>query len=109
VRRQARTAVVLVGALIGAGSVAGLPAASGLAAPATPSSAARTITLITGDAVSLAPAGDGRYAATVRPAPGRENISFRTTEAGNGLQVLPLDAPGRTSRSRPAPPPSGSR
>ncbi|GIM96136.1 S8 family serine peptidase [Paractinoplanes toevensis] len=87
-RRKVRTAVVLVGALIGAG----LPATPSLAAPAAPGSgAARAITLITGDVVSLTPAGDGRYAATVRPAPGRENVSFRTTEAGDGLQVLPLD------------------
>jgi subtilisin family serine protease len=98
VRRKPRTAVVLVGALIGAGTVVGLPAVPGLAAPAAHNSAApgsaaaRAITLITGDVVTLAPAGGGRYAATVQPAPGRENIPFRTTEAGDGLQVLPLDA-----------------
>jgi subtilisin family serine protease len=82
---MARTAVVLVGA----GFLVGLPGAAAQAAPG--GGDARAITLITGDVVSLAPAGDGRYAATVRPAPGRENISFRTTEAGDGLQVLPLD------------------
>ncbi|GIF20058.1 subtilisin family serine protease [Actinoplanes tereljensis] len=88
--RKAGTAVVLAGAMVGAGLPA-TPALAVPAAPATSSSAARAITLITGDVVSLAPAGDGRYAATVRPAPGRESISFRTTEAGHGLQVLPLD------------------
>ncbi|WP_239164108.1 S8 family serine peptidase [Actinoplanes palleronii] len=92
-RRRAGTAVILVGALI-----AGLPAAPGRAAPGTPvtpaapGGTARAITLITGDVVSLAPAGEGRYVATVRPAPGREGVAFRTTEAGDGLQVLPLDA-----------------
>ncbi|MEU4237509.1 S8 family serine peptidase [Actinoplanes sp. NPDC026619] len=86
-RGRARTAVVLAGVLVGTGSVAG----PGLAAPVTPGGATRAITLITGDVVSLAPQGDGRYAATVRPAAGRENVSFRTTESGDGLQVLPLD------------------
>ncbi|GAA2849540.1 peptidase [Actinoplanes cyaneus] len=112
-RRRVRTALVLVAVLIGAGSGAGVTPVPGLAAPpavrsgavlggtvpggtvgggAVSGGAARAITLITGDVVSLAPAGDGRYAATVRPAPGRESIAFRTTEAGDGLQVLPVDA-----------------
>ncbi|BCY10087.1 peptidase [Actinoplanes sp. L3-i22] len=84
---------MLVGVLIGAGAGVGLPAGPVLAAPSgSAAGAARAITLITGDVVTLAPAGDGRYAATVRPAAGREHAAFRTTEAGNGLQVLPLDA-----------------
>jgi len=96
VRRKTRTSGVLVGVLIGTGAAAGLPPAPGVAAePAAPARAlnpaARAITLVTGDVVSLAPAGDGRFAATVRPGPGREGISFRTVEAGDGLRVLPTD------------------
>jgi subtilisin family serine protease len=82
---------VLVGVLIGAGSVA-VPGIAAPNQPGKPSGAGRVITLVTGDVVSLAPAGGGRFAATVQPAKGRENVSFRTTEAGDGLQVLPLDA-----------------
>ncbi|WP_436531272.1 S8 family peptidase [Actinoplanes sp. HUAS TT8] len=91
-RRRAGTAAVVVGVLIGAGTALSQTAAAAAPAKTTATTRAQAITLITGDVVSVTDAGDGRYAATVRPAPGRENIAFRTTEAGNGLQVLPLDA-----------------
>jgi subtilisin family serine protease len=89
----------LAGVLIGAGSVAGLPPGPAAAAPAAPAPAqsatpraAQAITLVTGDVVQLAPAGDGRVAATVRPGPGRERISFTTTETAEGVRVVPSDA-----------------
>ncbi|WP_240670675.1 S8 family serine peptidase [Actinoplanes solisilvae] len=89
----------LAGVLIGAGSVAGLPPGPAAAAPAAPAPAqsatpraAQAITLVTGDVVQLAPAGDGRVAATVRPGPGRERISFTTTETKEGVRVVPSDA-----------------
>ncbi|MFG2169414.1 S8 family serine peptidase [Micromonospora chersina] len=61
--------------------------------PATPAPAAAPvrITLITGDQVDLAPAAPGRVAATVRPGPGRERITFHTLEVDGGLRVLPSD------------------
>nr|WP_296067167.1 S8 family serine peptidase [uncultured Actinoplanes sp.] len=74
----------------------GLPpgpaAAATPAAPAPGTPTGQSITLITGDVVALAPAGDGRYAATVRPGPGRQNIRFRTTETKEGVRVVPSDA-----------------
>jgi len=90
----------LAGILIGAGSVAGFPPGPAVAAiPAAPAPArsatpraAQAITLVTGDVVQLAPAGDGRVAATVRPGPGRERISFSTTETADGVRVVPSDA-----------------
>ncbi|MEW2331742.1 S8 family serine peptidase [Micromonospora chersina] len=61
--------------------------------PATPAPAAAPvrITLITGDQVDLAPAAPGRVAATVRPGPGRERVTFHTLEVDGGLRVLPSD------------------
>jgi subtilisin family serine protease len=87
VTRTPRLAGILAVALIAAGGVAGSAEAATKAAPA-----AQVITLITGDVVQLTPAGDGRYAATVRPAPGREGIGFSTVETAGGLRVVPADA-----------------
>ncbi|MFR9779524.1 S8 family serine peptidase [Micromonospora sp. MS34] len=67
------------------------------APPAGPSPAAFTpgtparITLITGDQVDLVQAAPGRVAATVRPGPGRERITFHTVEADGRMRVLPSD------------------
>jgi subtilisin family serine protease len=85
-----------VGLLLGAAAATGLPpgpaAAASPAAPAPGTPTGQSITLITGDVVQLAPAGDGRYAATVRPGPDRQNIQFRTTETKDGVRVIPSDA-----------------
>jgi hypothetical protein len=56
------------------------------------STESHSITLITGDVVEVAEAAPGRYAASVRPAPGRERITFHTLEVDGGLRVLPSDA-----------------
>ena len=80
---------LLVGVLIGATALPGPAAASPAAAPAKKEAA--TITLITGDTVALTKI-DQRYAATVRPAPGREGVTFHTLETDGGLRVLPSDA-----------------
>jgi subtilisin family serine protease len=76
--------------LIGSGLAAVTPAAAAIAAP-PPAAQADVITLITGDVVTLTRTGD-RTAATVKPAPGRERITFHTIEADGGLRVLPEDA-----------------
>jgi subtilisin family serine protease len=73
------------------------------AAPAPADPTGQSITLITGDVVRLAPAGDGRFAASVQPAPGRENIRFQTIETEDGVRVIPADvvpmlADGRLDR-----------
>jgi len=83
---------LLAGVLIGAAAIPG-PAAAAPAssAPAQAGPGAATITLITGDAVDLTKI-DQRYAATVRPAAGRQGITFHTIETDGGLRVLPSDA-----------------
>ncbi|MEH0827284.1 MULTISPECIES: S8 family peptidase [unclassified Micromonospora] len=60
-------------------------------ATTAPGAAPALITLITGDRVELAPAASGRVAATVRPGPGRDRITFQTIQADGGLRVLPSD------------------
>lgn len=52
---------------------------------------AATVTLITGDVVEVATAAPDRFAASVRPAPGRESITFHTLEVDDGMLVLPSD------------------
>ena len=83
---------LLVGVLIGATAIPGTASAAE-AAPAPPRTRpeAATITLITGDQVVLTKI-DKRYAATVRPAPGRTGVTFHTIETDGGLRVLPSDA-----------------
>ncbi|MDH6466133.1 subtilisin family serine protease [Micromonospora sp. A200] len=66
------------------------PSGPSSATTATSGAPAR-ITLITGDQVELSPAAPGRVAATVRPGPGRDRITFHTIEADGGLRVLPSD------------------
>ncbi|MEV7990986.1 S8 family serine peptidase [Streptomyces sp. NPDC086077] len=48
--------------------------------------------LITGDVVTVSDAPDGRKTASVRRAPGREDVFFQVTESDGGLTVLPSDA-----------------
>ena len=92
--RARRIAGALAGVLIGATS-AGVPAEAAPASSAqaaTPAPAASSVTLITGDVVQLTAAGAGKTAATVRPAPGREGVTFHTLEVDGGLRVVPSDA-----------------
>ncbi|GIF69142.1 peptidase [Asanoa ishikariensis] len=79
---------VLPGAALANGPAPGNPAAP---TPAADSQGAQ-ITLVTGDTVSLVRAAQGRYAASVAPAPGRERVTFHTLEVDGGLRVLPSDA-----------------
>ncbi|MCW2637837.1 MAG: peptidase, partial [Dactylosporangium sp.] len=93
-----RTAAVLAGVLaltaVGVSPAAAAPPGPDPVPSRQPGDQGRAarVTLITGDVVELAPAGDGRYAATVRPAAGRERITFHTLEVDGGLRVLPSDA-----------------
>lgn len=81
-----------VGLLLGAAALSPTPAAAGPAAPPPGNPTGQAITLITGDVVRLSPAGDGRYAASVQPGPGRENVRFSTIETKDGVRVIPADA-----------------
>ncbi|HWD80539.1 MAG TPA: S8 family serine peptidase, partial [Kribbella sp.] len=84
-----RTAALTTAAVLALGAATVIPSA---AAPPPTARDSATVTLITGDVVQVTDAGGGRKAATVRPAPGREGISFHTVEADGGLRVLPSDA-----------------
>jgi subtilisin family serine protease len=79
---------LLVGVLIGAAAIPGLTPTAAHAAAPSPNA---TLTLVTGDTVTLTKV-DQRYAATVRPAPGRERVTFHTLETDGGLRVIPSDA-----------------
>ncbi|MBW9119535.1 S8 family serine peptidase [Microbacterium trichothecenolyticum] len=94
-----RTRIAAVMAIASATAlVAGLvaPAASGAEPPApiltSPVGETRALTLITGDRVEITDTGDGRYAATVTPGPGRERVTFQTLQVDGVLKVLPSDA-----------------
>ncbi|GAA1563865.1 S8 family serine peptidase [Kribbella sancticallisti] len=63
----------------------------GTARSAVPAKSAK-VTLITGDVVEISDAGNGKKAASVQPAAGREGVSFHTLEVDGGLRVLPSDA-----------------
>ncbi|MDG4824873.1 S8 family serine peptidase [Asanoa sp. WMMD1127] len=85
--------VVAVGVAVLPGvAVAHGPTPGTTATPAASAPAGARITLVTGDTVELVRAAQGRYAASVDPAPGRERITFHTLEADGGLRVLPSDA-----------------
>ncbi|MFG3708732.1 S8 family serine peptidase [Micromonospora sp. NPDC047670] len=82
--------------------VVGLAAPASAAPPARPTgpnpgtpapggAAPVRITLITGDQVELAPAASGRVAATVRPGPGRDRVTFHSTEVDGGVRIVPSD------------------
>ncbi|TDW18235.1 S8 family serine peptidase [Kribbella kalugense] len=90
---SSRITAVTLAAVLTLGVVAANPATAAPPSPAGnlgPKTSA--VTLITGDVVEVTDAGNGKKAATVRPAPGREGVSFHTIEADGGLRVLPSDA-----------------
>jgi subtilisin family serine protease len=51
-----------------------------------------TVTLISGDVVDLRTMSDGDATATVRPVPGRTNISYASRKVGDQHYVIPSDA-----------------
>jgi subtilisin family serine protease len=92
-RRIAVVGLVVVLVLVLAAGSASQPLASdGRKAGATP---ARTVTLISGDQVTLR--GDG---VSVRPAEGRGRIVFEHTKVAGHHYVIPADAAGLVNRGR---------
>ncbi|GAA4719996.1 Subtilase family protein [Promicromonospora umidemergens] len=53
-----------------------------------------TVTLITGDRVTLTRHADGRSSAAVTPGAGREGIAFQRITEGDRLHVIPADVAG---------------
>ena len=82
-------AVLLCLTLTPGGATAADPAAQ---PAATPRQAGWTVTLVTGDRVTVTPAGDAPPAVSVEPArwPGRR-VDFHTSYAGGAVRVLPSD------------------
>ncbi|WP_139190530.1 hypothetical protein [Actinokineospora iranica] len=60
-------------------------------APRTPSAYLGSVTLVTGDHVTVRRVGE-RLVPAVDPGPGREHIQFATAGAGPRLLVVPSDA-----------------
>ena len=54
----------------------------------------RTVTLITGDRVAVAPSASGRPSITVAPRDGGTTTSFQVLSSGPHLYVIPQDAAG---------------
>ncbi|MFY1695738.1 MULTISPECIES: S8 family serine peptidase [unclassified Solwaraspora] len=89
----ATLAAVLATSLIGVGGAApaaarpSSPAAAGAASPAAVDLGATTVTLITGDRITVTDRG-----AAVAPAPGRRHLRFHTYQLADGRYVVPTDA-----------------
>ncbi|WP_163513329.1 S8 family peptidase [Fodinicola acaciae] len=80
-----------VSAIAAAATVAACLAATTLAQAAKPAGAAaasRTVTLVTGDKVTVLPTGQLRTTAGA----GRKNVAFVTRKTGSDISVIPLDA-----------------
>ncbi|MER5695825.1 S8 family serine peptidase [Streptomyces mirabilis] len=60
--------------------------------PGTAQGTTRTVTLITGDTVSLTAGPDGKYAVDIQRGKGREAATFLSTERDGEVSVLPADA-----------------
>jgi subtilisin family serine protease len=62
-----------------------------------------SVTLLTGDVVTVLTAADGSVTATVRPGPGREHMAFFQQREGDHLYVIPRDVarlvPSRLDRA----------
>lgn len=84
-----RRRLTMTGATLLALTALGPPAMS---QAAEPHHTKNTITLITGDSVSLLAEPGGGTAIEARPAPGRENIGFTRTVRGKDTFVIPTDA-----------------
>ncbi|MFJ4467821.1 S8 family serine peptidase [Streptomyces sp. NPDC089424] len=94
-RRIRLWAVISMSAMVAASAITPVAAQSPPKAPASaPASDVRgtTVRLITGDLVTVNDAPNGRKTASVRRAPGREDVFFQVTERDGGLTVLPSDA-----------------
>lgn len=86
----AGTAGLLAGAIAPATAAAGSTVPTHLTGPST--TPPQTVTLITGDTVTLTAGPDGRNAVDVRRGKGREAATFLSSEKNGEISVLPADA-----------------
>jgi subtilisin family serine protease len=80
---------LLTGTAVAADTVAGAPPALAAARPTAEQGPTRTLTLVTGDRVTVSGAG-GRVSAEAGP--GRSGVTFEITTGGGQVRVLPSDA-----------------
>ena len=73
-----RITAATLAAMLTLGVVTANPAAAATPRAGNTTVKTTTVTLITGDVVDVTDAGAGKKAATVRPAAGREGVSFHT-------------------------------
>lgn len=71
---------------------AAAPIPSPDAPPGAAQGSTRTVTLITGDTVSLTAGPDGKYAVDIQRGKGREAATFLSSERDGEVSVLPTDA-----------------
>lgn len=94
-RRIRLWAVISMSAVVATGAItpvaAQSPPETGAPTPA-PRGHTSTVRLITGDRVTVGDTVNGKKAASVQRAPGRENVLFQITEKDGALTVLPSDA-----------------
>ncbi|GLX97390.1 S8 family serine peptidase [Herbidospora sp. NBRC 101105] len=83
---------VLISALVAAAAPVQATPAAGPASPEPGRVPPKTITLITGDTVTLRPLPDKQTQLDVTPGPGREKITFVHRRGQDGLSVVPADA-----------------
>lgn len=89
---------ILAAPFLGGGlAQAGPPAVPPTVPPAGTTAAANgspagSVTLITGDVVTLTAAPGGKFAASVEPGAGRDDLTFHTFEVDGELRVVPADA-----------------
>ncbi|GAA2209475.1 S8 family serine peptidase [Nonomuraea monospora] len=87
---QQRTA--LLGVVLLAATAIAVPAQAAPAQPSTTFQPAKTITLITGDKVTLRELPDKQTQLDVAAGPGREKIDFVRRRSADGLSIVPVDA-----------------
>ncbi|WOX13212.1 S8 family serine peptidase [Streptomyces sp. N50] len=86
----ASAAGLLAGAITPATAAAGATVSTRLTGPST--APPQTVTLITGDTVTLTTGPDGKSAVDVRRGEGREAATFLSSERNGEISVLPADA-----------------
>jgi hypothetical protein len=110
-RKRASAAAVAIAIALGGGTWATATVPQDTPAPRheqEPSTAAAqgrpaSVTLLTGDVVTVRTAADGSVTATVRPGAGREHMAFFQQREGEHLYVIPRDVaqlvPSRLDRA----------
>ncbi|MEV4174349.1 S8 family serine peptidase [Nonomuraea sp. NPDC049709] len=84
--------IALLGAVLLAVTTAAVPAQAAPTPPPAQVEPAKTITLITGDKVTLRALPDKQTQLDIAPGPGREKIDFVHRRSTDGLSIVPADA-----------------